>query len=248
MRLVINSRNCYAGAGLYRYKGEGIYKSIGRKNTSLRKVTNINEKDEADTDLDEKLEGKGIDVADSSNIEEPGSDRESSIETTSNFSGEEPVNDDKESSVDDKEETVHDNEGHALNKVNLKRKLDEETQESVVKRKYPPSIVDFLVNNNTDDLATHVPTKLHYLDPVSVSDCQESYVPPSYHRNDERMSEKSTNHHLSLICPTEGKKWPQKKCASCRQKYGLRKDTRYICIQCNVALCKPCFSDYHTNE
>ena len=42
MRLVLPPRG--ANAGLKRYKGEGIYRSIGRKNTSLRKVT----KEEAD--------------------------------------------------------------------------------------------------------------------------------------------------------------------------------------------------------
>ena len=46
MRLVINSRNRNANAGLNRYKGEGIYQALGRKHTGLRKV----EKDEADAD------------------------------------------------------------------------------------------------------------------------------------------------------------------------------------------------------
>ena len=96
-------------------------------------------------------------------------------------------------------------------------------QEAGVKHKYPPSIVDFLINNNTDDSAIPVPKKLQCLN-SSASDCQENYVPsiaesqPYFTKhdsqNDERMSDKSTtNHYLSLICPTEGKKWPQKKCA-----------------------------------
>ena len=42
MRLVLPPRG--ANAGLKHYKGEGVYRSIGRKNTSLRKVT----KEEAD--------------------------------------------------------------------------------------------------------------------------------------------------------------------------------------------------------
>ena len=46
MRLVINSRGGYAVAGLKRYKGEGIYCSIGRKVflSGLRKVINTMEK------------------------------------------------------------------------------------------------------------------------------------------------------------------------------------------------------------
>ena len=65
------------------------------------------------------------------------------------------------------------------------------------------------------------------------------------HKN-ERSPEQSKNHRLTLIQPTEQKKWPQKKCVYCRRKYGIRNDTRYICLQCNVALCKePCFAAYH---
>ena len=53
MRLVLPPRG--ANAGLKRYKGEGVYRSIGRKNTSLRKVT----KEEADAiTLRKKLLGK----------------------------------------------------------------------------------------------------------------------------------------------------------------------------------------------
>ena len=50
MRLVINSRNCNGGAGLKRYKGDGIYSSYGKKNTGLRKVMNTTERNEADAD------------------------------------------------------------------------------------------------------------------------------------------------------------------------------------------------------
>ena len=270
MRLVINSRNCNAGAGLNRYKGVGIYSSIGRKHTGLQKVTNSIERDEADADdLMKKSVGKGrnvssmedIDAVDSSSIDEStkvDSDKDPSMEAISNSSNETVVDKDKESIVDDKEKSAHDDEESIQNDEELKQKSDEETLTSAVKRKYPPSVIDFLINNNTDDSAISVPTKLQCLD-SSISDFQENYIPtiadpqPDLTNHDswnyERMSEKSTNHHLSLIYPTEGKKWPQKKCVYCRRKNGVRKDTRYICMQCNVALCKePCFSDYHCNK
>ena len=53
--------------------------------------------------------------------------------------------------------------------------------------------------------------------------------------------------HLPIqIPPTEKKKWPQKPCIQCR-KCGTRRDTRYICSSCKIALCKsPCFSEYHS--
>ena len=60
MRLVFKQRG--ANAGLSRYKGEGVYRSIGRKVflSGVRKRT----KEEADADPDEKIEeGKGIDVS-----------------------------------------------------------------------------------------------------------------------------------------------------------------------------------------
>ena len=284
MRLVINSRNCNAGAGLNRYKGVGIYSSIGRKHTGLQKVTNNVERDEADADdLVKKSVGKGINVSsmedidavDSSSIDEStkvDSDKDPSMEVNSNSSNETVVDKDKEiivddeqksahdeeSNVDDEKKSAHDDEESIQNDEELKEKSDEETLTSAVKRKYPPSVIDFLINNNTDDSAISVPTKLQCLD-FSISDFQENYVPtiaepqPDLTNHDswnyERMSKKSTNHHLSLIYPTEGKKWPQKKCVYCRRKYGIRNDTRYFCIQCNVGLCKkPCFSDYHCNK
>ena len=85
MRLVIERKGVNGGAGLNRYNGRGIYQNIGRKVllSGLRKV----KKDEAEiADLDEKIEGKGIDAVDS-NIDKPSkveSEEESSIETVSN--------------------------------------------------------------------------------------------------------------------------------------------------------------------
>ena len=64
----------------------------------------------------------------------------------------------------------------------------------------------------------------------------------------ERLQKMKSDHTLSQIPPTERKKWPQKECVCCR-KYGVRRDTRYICSLCNAALCKePCFSDYHCSK
>ena len=223
MRLVIKSRNCNGNAGLNRYKGEGIYQALGRKHTGLRKV----KKDEKDAkNLNKNNEGEGIDVVDSNidKCENRESDEESSIETISNFTEDEPTNDD-ESNMDDKEDDVDENDENESDEVNLKRKFDEEAG---VKQKYPPSIVDHFINNNADDLAITIPTKLQCL------------------QNGEMSDEKSKKHQLCLIHPTVRKKWPQKKCVICRRNYGLRKDTRYRCMQCDVPLCKePCFAEYH---
>ena len=185
------------------------------------KEDDVNENDE--NGLDEvNLKRKGDSKVDKCENRE--SDEESSIETISNFTEDEPTNDD-ESNMDDKEDDVNENDENESDEVNLKRKFDEEAG---VKQKYPPSIVDYFINNNADDSAIPIPTKLQCL------------------QNGEMSDEKSKKHQLCLIHPTVRKKWPQKKCVICRRNYGLRKDTRYRCMQCDVPLCKePCFAEYH---
>ena len=58
-------------------------------------------------------------------------------------------------------------------------------------------------------------------------------------------SERVVNHQLSQIPATAKKKWPQKPCVYCR-KCGVRRDTRYVCTPCSVAVCNDCFTDYHS--
>ena len=65
-------------------------------------------------------------------------------------------------------------------------------------------------------------------------------------KSEELTRNRNCKHLPSQIPATEKKKWPQKPCVYCR-KYGTRRDTRYICSSCNIALCKsPCFSEYHS--
>ena len=56
----------------------------------------------------------------------------------------------------------------------------------------------------------------------------------------------SDNHVPFPIPPTENKKYPQRKCVSCRRG-GVRRDTRYYCDDCigRPALCRDCFREYH---
>ena len=252
MRLVINRRNCNANAGLNRYNGRGIYQNIGRKVllSGLRKV----KKDEAEiADLDEKIEGKGIDVVDSSNSDEStkvDSDEKSSIETTSNSSNETAADEDKESIVDEK--SVHNDEESIQNDEESNEKSDEETEASGVKRKYSPSVIDFLINNNTKDSST--PPKLQCLD-SSMSYCHDENDTSTKSDVDDFDTHLNTllnekkNHSLIKIPPTKKKRYPQSIFVRCRQNLDVRNDTRYICMRCNVALCKePCFSEYHCNK
>ena len=71
-----------------------------------------------------------------------------------------------------------------------------------------------------------------------------------YDRTDNEVPDNDnnviSNHFPTQIPATEKKKWPQKPCVLCR-KCGTRRDTRYFCSSCDIALCKsPCFSEYHS--
>ena len=230
MRLVIERKGVNGGAGLNRYNGRGIYQNIGRKVllSGLRKV----KKDEAEiADLDEKIEGKGIDVVDSSN----------SDESTK-------VDSDEKSSM----KSVHNDEESIQNDEESNEKSDEETEASGVKRKYSPSVIDFLINNNTKDSST--PPKLQCLD-SSMSYCHDENDTSTKSDVDDFDTHLNTllnekkNHSLIKIPPTKKKRYPQRICIHCRRNLGVRNDTRYICTLCEVALCKqPCFAEYHCNK
>ena len=216
-------------------------------------------KDEAETDnLNEKSSEKGtnvmeiVDVVDSPSIDE--SVEESLRESAGNSSEKEQENEDEESIIDKEEAVINENKGSGVDDTDLNEKVEDLTQKSGDKRNYTPSVIDFLINNNTDDASISLPKKLQRLD-STISEPLEKNVHPitnitNHDSHKEKIiSEQSTNHQLTLIGPTERKRYPQKKCVYCRRKYGLRNDTRYICTLCDVALCKePCFSEYHCNK
>ena len=60
----------------------------------------------------------------------------------------------------------------------------------------------------------------------------------------------TARHFPKTIPVTPCKKTAQKPCHVCRtttQRPKARKDTRYMCVPCNIALClEPCFEQYHT--
>ena len=70
-----------------------------------------------------------------------------------------------------------------------------------------------------------------------------------------RLSHKNNPHFLVSIPATEKKKYPTKRCVACcipgkkRGEYARRRETRYMCKSCEVALCiEPCNEIYHTSE
>lgn len=66
--------------------------------------------------------------------------------------------------------------------------------------------------------------------------------------NPARLTER---HFAVFVPPTEKKQFPQRKCKVCMhtslRPQMPRKETRYMCRDCGIALCFPqCFIDYHT--
>ena len=118
-----------------------------------------------------------------------------------------------------------------------------ELQTTGEKRKYSPSVIDFLVNNNSSNSKVAAPSRLQSSD-SSMSDV-DNFNTQLSDQSKERMDYCS----LIKIPPKKRKRYPQKICINCRQNHGVRKDTRYICSFCDVALCKePCFAEYHCNK
>ena len=57
------------------------------------------------------------------------------------------------------------------------------------------------------------------------------------------------SHTIAPIPPSKTKERPQRKCKVCHKRRGTRKDTRYWCAECKVALCKVgCFTMFHSTE
>ena len=64
----------------------------------------------------------------------------------------------------------------------------------------------------------------------------------------DRLRGGHKRHRLELFPARGVRKHAQKPCSVCK-KNGIRKDTTYYCIHCDVALCVvPCFNKYHTQE
>ena len=140
----------------------------------------------------------------------------------------------------------------------MSEKVDEVTHAPGLKRKFQPSFVDFIINKNTEESSISAQPKLQCLDSSIIDYCENNDASTSVEvqksaavdecnmQPSDQKKDKKDEHSLIKIPSTKRKKYAQKVCVHCRQKYGVRNDTRYICVLCQVALCKePCFSNYH---
>ena len=87
-------------------------------------------------------------------------------------------------------------------------------------------------------------------DSVFSDDSDDNALPPKTPKHDpaSRLKGGFNSHHICTLPSTGTKKYPQRKCRLCT-KNGRRKDTRYFCKECQIALCnKPCFGKYHAQK
>ena len=130
-------------------------------------------------------------------------------------------------------------------KLTKKKKSHEDFDEELEKRLSPnekPSKINVPLSEDEDVQDINRELEMDDIDRVDVKSST------LYHNEtDDNFHDIGHSQHLlTRITPTEKKKWPQKPCVYCR-KYGTRRDTRYICSPCNIALCKgSCFSEYHS--
>ena len=56
-------------------------------------------------------------------------------------------------------------------------------------------------------------------------------------------------HYRTLKPPTKSKRYPQVPCFICRKEERVRRDTRYVCVVCNIGLCNDQhFETYHRED
>ena len=64
-----------------------------------------------------------------------------------------------------------------------------------------------------------------------------------------RLTGSFAEHRIDTLPSTPKRKYPQKRCRVCLKKDGRRKETRYWCKECKVALCLGyCYEVYHSKK
>ena len=191
------------------------------KNTRSESFRNLDE-------IWDLKDGKGIADADVHMIAYYTTPQSCTMRSTSSRSNEEEV-----TNLDSSDDDGDDDKSMDLSVLSI----DKDTNVVGMKRKFPPSFVDSIINQSSkSQIAPH--EKILRLD-TSTLNCQES---------NKQLKDMNSEHAVSKIPTTERKNWPQKPCVYC-WKNGIRNDTRYICLPCKAALCKePCFSEYHCTK
>jgi len=82
------------------------------------------------------------------------------------------------------------------------------------------------------------------------AEIDESLRPCKQRRDDDpkQLTGGILQHQQTTFPPTAGKRLPSKPCSVCRKR-GKRKDTKFLCSYCQIALCPgTCHIDYHTKR
>ena len=74
-----------------------------------------------------------------------------------------------------------------------------------------------------------------------------AYVPPAPRHDPINRLGGFQQHELDALPQTGKKQYPTRNCRVCKRRDGRRRETRYYCAKCNVALCVVgCFKIFHT--
>ncbi|XP_029833924.2 piggyBac transposable element-derived protein 4 [Ixodes scapularis] len=94
--------------------------------------------------------------------------------------------------------------------------------------------------------------RLDLVEKVIAANHDESQRKKVGRKSDNEATRLTARHFVSFIPPTENKQLPTRRCVVCCKASStggtkIRKETRYWCKDCNVAVCViPCFEIYHT--
>ena len=119
---------------------------------------------------------------------------------------------------------------------------------SFVPKKLVREFIEFLQQGKIYACVRGVPvkTRFGFQVPVDYTFVRDSSGKISCTPPQTPSTENEVPHTPSCIPTSRKKKYPQRRCVGCRSQ-GIRRDTRYYCIDCNTALCKDCFKPYHVN-
>ena len=75
-----------------------------------------------------------------------------------------------------------------------------------------------------------------------------AFVPPAPRKDPiSRLRGGLQLHELDVLPATQNKLYPTRVCRVCKRRDSRRKETRYYCVKCGMALCVVgCFKIYHT--
>ena len=135
---------------------------------------------------------------------------------------------DNDDNSDDEDDISDYNEDDDKETIDQSVPMNNEDGMTIVSPKYVPQSFITSIINDTNENSSIAPSKDACLN-TSTPECLDDSMSVVEKATTDGKKMKY-DHSISRIPGTEKKKWPQRKCVHCRQKYGVRNDTRYKCM------------------